>query len=233
MGGCLLAQVVDHIPVEYDEEELWRELHVEKLKGKRKEIASLIEESRELIEPKAVYTYFEVVRIEGNSVRLESGDVLNGIILADMLRCGQKVAPYVATIGPKLEDHASKLAGDNMLLAFFLDKIGNYALKIAEENIRSLVEKTLGDKISNFGPGEGTGKLFGIEQQAVLFQILQPFNSIGVRLTPSYLMIPKKSVSGVFAVTDEEYIACQYCPKKCEDRASVFRGEYRPRRMSH
>jgi len=227
------VQVVDHIPVEYDEEELWRKLHVEKLKRKRKEIASLIEESRELIEPKAVYTYFEVVRIEGDSVRLESGDVLKGVILADMLRCGQKVAPYVATIGSKLEDRASKLAEDNMLLAFFLDKIGNYALTIAEENIRSLVEKTLGNKVSNFGPGEGTGKLFGIEQQAVLFQILQPFNSIGVRLKPSYLMIPKKSVSGVFAVTDEEYVACQYCPKKCEDRTSVFMGEYRPRRMSH
>ena len=43
------------------------------------------------------------------------------------------------------------------------------------------------------------------------------------------LMMPKKSVSGVFAVTDEEYIACQYCPKKCEDRASAFRGEYHHR----
>jgi len=139
--------------------------------------------------PEAVYTYLEVVRIEGDSVRLESGDVLKGIILADMLKCGQKVAPYVATIGLKLEDRASKLAEDNMLRAFLLDKIGNYALEIAKENIRSLVEKTLGNKVSNFGPGEGTGKLFGIEQQAVLFQILQPFNNIGVQLTPSYMMV--------------------------------------------
>jgi len=224
--------VVDHVPVEYDEKELRLKLHVDTLKGKEKEIASLIEESRELIKPKAVYTYVEVVRIERDSVRLESGDTLKGVILADMLRYGQKVAPYVVTIGPKLEKRASKLAEDNGLLAFLLDKIGNYALEIANENIRSLVEKTLGDKVSNFGPGEGTGKLFGIEQQTVLFQILQPFSSIGVRLTPSYLMIPKKSESGVFAVTDEEYIACHYCPTKCEDRASAFRGEYRPRRTS-
>ncbi len=206
---------------------------MEKLKGQKKEIASLIEESRGLVEPKAVYTYLELVKIAGNDVHLESGDVLKGVILADMLKCGQKVAPYVVTIGPKLEDRASKLARENVFLAFILEKIGDYALEIAKGSMKLLVEKTLADKVSDFGPGEGTGKLFGIEQQAVLFQILKPSKNVGVRLTPSYLMIPKKSMSGVFAVTDEEYIACQYCPKKCEDRTSAFRGEYRPRRTSH
>ncbi len=206
---------------------------MEKLKGKKKEIASLIEESRGLVEPKAVYTYLELVKIAGNDVHLESGDVLKGVILADMLKCGQKVAPYVVTIGPKLEDRASKLARENVFLAFILEKIGDYALEIAKGSMKLLVEKTLADKVSDFGPGEGTGKLFGIEQQAALFQILKPSKNVGVRLTPSYLMIPKKSMSGVFAVTDEEYIACQYCPKKCEHRTSAFKGEYRPRRTSH
>jgi len=225
-------QVVDHISVKYDEEELWRELKIETLKGKKEEIISLIEESRGLIEPKAVYTYLEVVKIAGNNVHLDSGDVLKGAILADMLRCGQKVAPYVVTLGPKLEDRSSKLGIDNVFLSFILSKIGDYALEIARENIESLVEESLGDKVSDFGPGEGTGELFGIEQQTVLFRILQPFKSIGVRLTPNSLMIPKKSESGVFAVTDEEYVACQYCPRTCEYRKTAFKGEYQPRRIS-
>jgi hypothetical protein len=229
----MLMQVVDHIPIKYDEEELLRELKVETLKGKKEEIISLIEESHGLIEPKAVYTHLEVVKIAGKSVCLDSGDVLEGVILADMLKCGQKVAPYVVTLGPKLEDHSSKLARDNVFLSFILSKIGDYALEIARGNIKLLVEESLGDKVSDFGPGEGTGELFGIEQQTVLFRILQPFESIGVRLTPNCLMIPKKSESGVFAVTDEEYVACQYCPKKCEYRTSAFRGKYQPRRISH
>ncbi|NIW13429.1 MAG: hypothetical protein GWN31_05735, partial [Candidatus Thorarchaeota archaeon] len=58
--------MIDYLPVQYDEEELWRELHMEKLKGQKKEIASLIEESRGLVEPKAVYTYLELVKIAGN-----------------------------------------------------------------------------------------------------------------------------------------------------------------------
>jgi len=225
-------QVVDHIAVKYDEEELWRELKVETLKGKKEEILSLIEESRELIEPKAVYTHLKVVKIAGDSVHLDSGDVLKGVILADMLRCGQKVAPHVVTLGPKLEDRSSKLATENVFHSFMLSKIGDYALELARENIETLVEKSLGDKVSDFGPGEGTGELFGLEQQTVLFRILQPFKSIGVQLTPNYLMIPKKSQSGVFAVTDEEYVACQYCPKTCEYRKSTFTGKYKPRRIS-
>jgi len=116
-----------------------------------------------------VYTYLELVKIAGNDVRLESGDVLKGVILADMLKCGQKVAPYVVTIGPKLEDRASKLARENVFLAFILEKIGNYALGIAKGSMKLLVEKTLGDRVSNFDPGEGTRELFGIEQQTVLF----------------------------------------------------------------
>lgn len=233
--GCRypLVQVVDHIPVKYDEEELWRELHMERLKGQKKEIASLIEESRGLVKPKAVYTYLEVIRISGDCVYLEGGDVLKGLILADMLKPGQKVAPYVVTIGPKLEDRVSELSRGNVFLSFVLDKIGDHVLEIAEKNVKSLVEEALGGKVSAFGPGEGTGELFGIEQQEVLFRILQPYPRIGVRLTPNYLMIPRKSVSGVFAVTDEEYIACEYCPKECEDRKSAFKGEYRPRRISH
>ncbi|HEX69182.1 hypothetical protein DRO34_04220 [Candidatus Bathyarchaeota archaeon] len=226
-----MTQVVDYISVEYDQEELRRELHIEKLKGGKKEVTSLIEESRGLVEPKAVYTYLEVVKIEGNCVYLENGERLKGLILADMLKPRQKVAPYVVTIGSKLENRVSKLARDNIFLAFVLDKIGDYALRIARESVKLLVEKALGDKVSNFGPGEGTGELFGIEQQAILFRILQPSKNIGVRLTPNYLMIPKKSVSGVFAVTDEEYVACKYCPKKCEDRKSAFRGEYHPRHI--
>ncbi len=226
-------RVVDHIAVEYDEEELWRELKIETLKGKKKEIISLIEESRELIEPKAVYTYLKVVKIAGDSVHLDSGDVLKGVILTDMLRCGQKVAPYVVTLGPKLEDRSSKLATDNVFHSFMLSKIGDYALELARGNIETLVEKSLGDTVSDFGPGEGTGELFGLEQQTVLFRILQPFERIGVQLTPNYLMIPKKSQSGVFAVTDEEYIACWYCPRGCEYRKSAFRGKYQPRHISH
>jgi len=169
-----------------------------------------------------------VIGIEDDDVHLEGGHTLKSIVLADMLERRQEVAPHVVTIGPKLEQDASMLGKENVFRAWALERIGDYALARAALHVRSLVEEKLGDAISSFGPGTGTGKLFGINQQGVLFQILDPFKNIGVSLMPSYLMVPRKSISGVFAATTREYVACQYCPRKCEYRRRQFSGEYVP-----
>ena len=218
-------QVIDCGPIIYNEKELKQKLQFDILKGRKTEVESLIEKSREWLEPKAVYTCIEVTEIEGDKVQLENGATLKSIILGEVLKLGQTTAPHAVTIGSRFDDRLSKLGKENIVLGWILDRIGNYALRIARRNLRDRVEEGLGGEVSNFSPGTGTGELFGIEQQAVLFQILQPPKNIGVKLTSSYLMVPRKSVSGVFAVVDKEYIACQYCPRKCEYRRSPFKGE--------
>ena len=188
-----------------------------------------MEKSLSLIEPKAVYAFTRVVSIKGSEIVLESGHTLKSIILGDVLTLGQEVAPYVVTIGPRLEEEASKMGASNVLGAFALEKVGDYAVSKASAQLRRVVEKRLGTIVSSFGPGTGSGRLFGIEQQKVLFNMLNPLKNIGVRLTPSFLMVPRKSVSGVFAATLNEYVACQYCPReKCEHRRRPFAGEYAP-----
>ncbi|MCW3992605.1 MAG: hypothetical protein NWE79_07835 [Candidatus Bathyarchaeota archaeon] len=226
--GNLSVRVIDCGPIIFDEKELKQKLQLDVFKGKKSEIESLIERSREWIDAKAVYTYIEVMEIEGDKVQLENGAMLRGVILGDLLKPGQTVAPHAVTIGSRFEDQLSKLSKESIVLGWVLDRIGNYAIRLARRNLRHRVEEGLGGEVSNFSPGTGTGKLFGIEQQAVLFQILQPTKNIGVRLTSSYLMMPRKSVSGIFAVLDEEYVACQYCPRRCESRRSPYHGEYVP-----
>jgi len=228
IGEDFLMKVIDNIPVEFDMDELLRNLgvgRVRRLKGE--EITPLIDECRGLIEPKAVYTFESVRKIEKDEILLKSGHTLKSIILADTLENDQEVAPYVVTIGPRLEKHASEESRNSILRGWTLDSIGDYALGKAAAYIRSRVEEKLGSHISGFGPGTGTGRLFSIEQQQVLFQILDPPRNIGVSLTASYLMVPRKSVSGILAATSQEYVACQYCPReKCENRRKPFSGEY-------
>jgi len=218
-------EIVDKIPVELDVNELIR---TQKL-GKVKEsgVESLVKKAIQLIEPKALYTLQEITKVVDNEVQLEGGETFKSVVLADKLKKGQIVAVYVVTIGPKLEKKASEMAKSSILNSFIFEKIADSAISKARDHVKGLVEKKLGGKVSSFGPGTGTGMLFDIKQQEVLFRILDPFKNIGVQLSPSFLMIPRKSVSGVFALIGEEYIACQYCPKGCDGRRAAFIGEYR------
>ena len=223
-------EVIDPVPLELDAAELAGNLKPQRLS---EEIVTLFERARPLIEPKAVYTTIHVSRFEDDLVYLENGHVLRGIILGDMLGSGQEIIPYVVTIGPKLESEISQ--EKNLLHSFLLDKIGNYALQKACACLKSLAAERFGNgrgSVSEFSPGTGTGELFGIEQQKSLFRILDPATaSIGVHLTPSLMMVPRKSESGVLAATRQEYIACAHCSRQCESRSAPFVGNYQ--RIKH
>lgn len=219
-------EVLDCIPVRLDVVEFIKTQGIRKIT--EHEVSLLMEKASQLIEPKAVYTFLRTLNVDNPKVQLEGGHVIDSIILSDVLRNGQTIAPYVITIGPGVEKLASEEAKSSILKSWILEKVGDYALSKAREHTQSEIEKQMESKVSSFAPGTGTGKLFDIRQQIVLFKILEPQNKIGVTLTPSYLMIPRKSVSGVFASTKIEYIACQYCPRKCESRKKSFSGEYHP-----
>lgn len=216
-------EVVDPVPVNLDAAELLRNLKAD-IPRLSEELVTLLEKFRPLIEPKAVYACIRVIGLENDQVYLENGHTLRSVVLGDMLERAQEIVPYVITIGPKLENRASQES--SLLRAWLLEKIADYALEKACAYVRSRTEERLRNGVSGFSPGSGTGELFGIEQQETLFRILDPATKIGVRLMPSYLMVPRKSESGVFAVTREEYVACEYCPRQCESRRAPFKGDY-------
>jgi len=218
--------VVDSVPVDLDEAELIPSLKLERLKQREKDVPRLVEKALALIQPRAVYRYMKVTSIEDELISLKGGFGIKSTILADVLKEGQEICPHVATIGPQLEEEASRLASRDVFCAWVLEKIGDYATTKVALGVKSRAAERLGTPMSSFGPGTGTGRLFGIEQQRVLFRMLEPENNIGVRLMPSLMMIPRKSVSGVLAATRREYVACQYCPRRCDYRNRPFIGEY-------
>lgn len=218
-----LLEVLKPVSVKLDETEL-----LKALKGDagrlRDEVAQILKTYAPMIEPKAVYTFSRITNIKNDQVYLENDIVLRGAILADILEPGQEIVPYAVTVGHELENKTSD--EHNLLRKWIIEKTADYALEKTSSQVRSRVTERLGSVISTFTPGSGTGKLFGIEQQETLFRVLDPTKRIGVLLTPSYLMVPRKSVSGILAATREEYVACEYCPRACENRRRPLRGEY-------
>lgn len=219
-------KVVDRIPVMLDPAELLSLPEFRRLRERRSEVGRLLQVSSGLIRSRGVFTLLRIENISNGTVHLEGQHILSSIALADMAKPGQRVAPYVITIGLALEEEASRMTQTDLFGGWLLGRIGDYALGEASLYVRSLVEGELGKGLSNFAPGTGTGRLFGIAQQKALFDILDPQSSIGVTLTPSYLMVPLKSISGVFAACDGEYVMCRYCPRECEYRRAQFTGEH-------
>ena len=63
-----------------------------------------------------------------------------------------------------------------------------------------------------------------IESQRQLFQLLPEVEaSVGVRLNKSFLMIPTKSVSGIYFQTEVSFFNCQLCQRgKCPGRKARY-----------
>jgi hypothetical protein len=212
-------EIIDPIPLDLDPGELLQDVRPPKL---AEEMLALLRTAQLLIEPKAVYTKMRVTSVENDRIQLENGHALSSVVLGDLLERDQEILAYVVTIGPRLEEEAGQ---KGLLQSFLLDTIGNYAVNKACAYIKSHVASILGNIVSEFSPGSGTGELFAIEQQEPLFRILNPEVSIGVRLS-RFMMIPRKSESGVFAATKKEYVSCEHCPRKCESRRAPYKGAY-------
>ena len=111
----------------------------------------------------------------------------------------------------------------DVLENFYLDTIGNIALKAVRNHLNQhLQAKFALEKLSFMAPGSLSD--WPIEEQTPLFKLLGDVEAhIGVKLTPSLLMLPAKSVSGVFFPTETSFQSCQLCPRKrCESRKARY-----------
>ena len=184
------------------------------------QIQTLLEVAKPLISAKAVY---KVCYIEEE---LEDTIIIDGIplrsrILTKNLEKVGRVFPYVITIGTRLEKKAD--ASTDLLEKYYLDKIGNIALSEVRNHLEEhLCSRFALDGLSYMSPGSLED--WPIEEQRPLFSILQGAEvSIGVKLTESLFMIPKKSVSGIYFPTEVTFHSCQLCPRQnCEGRRARY-----------
>jgi hypothetical protein len=200
-------------------------LNIEEVKSKLRavdwqQIQNLLEVANPLISAHAVYEvcyinekFEDVVIIDG--VRFSSQ------VLRKNLDSVGRVFPYVVTIGAGLEEKAKECT--DLLEQYYLDNIGNIALikarKHLEEHLHSTFALTC---LSYMSPGSLLD--WPLEEQRPLFLLLKGAEkTIGVRLAESLLMIPRKSVSGIFFPTEVTFFSCQLCRReKCEWRKAQY-----------
>lgn len=211
---------LENIPVKLMPEQIASKLRLDIRREAFEEVRALIATAQARINARAVY---KVCYIED---RFEDAISLDGIrftsrVLRKNLEKAERVFPYVVTIGPELEDTASSC--EDLLEQYYLDVIGNVAVTAARESLENYLRDRFGlGTMSKMSPG--SLKDWPIREQKNLFSILEDVQSaIGVRLMRSFLMMPRKSVSGIYFPTEIPFLSCQLCPRKdCPSRQAAY-----------
>lgn len=184
------------------------------------EIQRILENAGTLIHAKAAYRICYVEERLESSVIIE-GTRFNSRVLRKNLATVGRVFPFVITIGKGLEERAASTS--DLLEKYYLDAIGNIALARARKYFEDFLRSRFClDGLSYMSPGSLEN--WPIEEQIPLFSILEGVEgSIGVTLNQSLLMIPTKSVSGIYFPTETTFYSCQLCPREiCEGRKAKY-----------
>ncbi len=170
-----------------------------------------------LLDLGAVYDVLSVKSFHHKTVELEGGATFEGTLVARALAGAEKVALAVCTIGSALEERMQQLFAEDPVRAMALDGAGVAALgKVSDAVIADVCEIAEDHHWGSGMRAQPGQEGWSIWQQKVIFEYL-PTVEIGVTLTDSCLMIPRKSVSFVIGMGPHmrpDAVACDFCSKR-------------------
>ena len=222
--GLSLLIVIDKVSLNLSVDEALKVGQLERIADKIDDMDKRLEECKQLIKPVAIYTYTKIKQVSKEGLLIEENRFLKSSKLAEQLSCSTEIAPYIITIGSDLEKRVTSISTDKILDSWILDNLGTYALRTFGKHIQARIRNEKGWKISRFNPGstptwtlEEQEKIFGIFSKEVVQE------KIGVQLTDTFMMIPRKSVSGVMGQAISDYHNCMECRLTCEYRQKPYK----------
>jgi hypothetical protein len=195
----------------------------------------VLDEAQALLAPAAVYTVLPVHDLHHQTVSLDGGVTFEGPLVARALAGAREVALAVCTIGAALEERVTALfAAGHTLQALALDGAGTAAVGEVSRMVGARICDAASARGLSVGMRASPGQEgWSIWQQRTLFGLV-PGDEIGVRLTESCLMLPRKSVSFALGLGPEmqaDAVPCDFCSKRerCRWRKEGIQASDAPR----
>jgi len=222
--------VLNDIPLQFDMESLFKQLHMDSSKGFADRVRQLAADAETVGKPKALYKP-AFIESKGDDYVIIEGIKFKSRVLKVNLEEAYRVFPYLATCGKELEQWSESL--DDMFDRFCADAIKQMALNLARKYLVEHIDQNYNlAHASKMSPGSLTD--WPISEQKNLFDLLgNTQHLIGMTLTPSFLMTPIKSVSGIRFPKETTFESCQLCPNlNCPGRKApydkdLYEREYR------
>ena len=195
------------------------------------ELERLVGEAQEAAKPRSLFRVTPVTARGETWVEL-AGVRVDSALAAKNLADREVCAAYISTCGTELAAWAAAYRADPFL-QFWTDEIMLAYLRQATAQLTEYLRENVfgGAKFSQMNPG--SLKEWPITGQRAVFTVLGAredaegglLSPLGVRLTPSCLMLPAKSVSGLAFLSDSGFVNCAYCPReRCPNRRAPYGG---------
>ncbi|MBN2290020.1 MAG: hypothetical protein JXQ83_11860 [Candidatus Glassbacteria bacterium] len=215
--------VLDDIPLQVEPGDLLQRLQLPETSPQAGEALSLLGQARGVGRPRACFRLVEKGQ-KGEDFIVLGGVRFSSRLLRENLGQGEgPVAAFVATCGVELERWAESY--EDLLLRFCAEEVCELALRCSFEAVSRRIDTALGADTpakSNMNPGSLQD--WPLSQQRQLFELVGDVRgAIGVELTGSFLMRPRKSLSGVRYSSAGRFVNCELCPReKCRGRRAAF-----------
>ncbi len=166
-------------------------------------IKDILSESQEICNIRAEYKVFENIRFDNETKSVTISNVrfqLEKIVYAQ-LKKADSLALFLCTAGQEIGTRCRKAMKDrDFLKGYIYDVVGSEIVEAAADLLQEDLGRKMsasGIKITNrYSPGYCG---WDVTEQHKLFQLV-PENFCGIRLTPSALMDPVKSISGIIGI---------------------------------
>ncbi len=155
-----------------------------------------------ILEPAVAYQVYSVAETTDSHLALDGTDtVLQGSLFQRLLSSAEAVAVVACTIGPNLEERgAACFKEGESLRGLLLDGIGSAAAGAVGAETCQRINLVAAERgLETGSPVSPGGPSFPISQQWPLFSLI-PTAEIGMRLSGSGLMMPRKSLSRIIGL---------------------------------
>jgi len=212
-------EVLDTIPLHFDMQAVKKNLRIKEETSSPDSINELLETAYSLIQLRAVYKTAFIEERGENSVKID-GMTFSSRVLKVNLNSIERIFPYIITAGADLENEAGS-CGD-IMKQYYLETLADMALGSGEKFLENHLKEKYGvSKLSSMSPGSLAE--WPITEQKPLFSLFGEKIPVGVSLTDHMLMIPRKSISGLFFPTEVDFFSCQLCERaQCPGRKAPY-----------
>lgn len=168
-----------------------------------------------LVKPAALYRIERLDGLRHERLLLKGGQELQSKLLSEHLKSATFIVIAVCTIGPGVEQLASREFARDPIYGLALEGFGSAAVETLATTFCTFVDQKakLAGMTSSIPLSPGMVGWSVDQGQRQLFQLVDP-SLIGVKLTESFMMSPAKTISLVLGVGDQmvaDGSTCDFC----------------------